>query len=99
MATDSATEIVDVYERKIWIESGLAGNRYVMIQHGVPDSEPFCYCTFHYNYGYTSNAEISQQAENMALSLGAHLPVELRTITLEDELRRLGFNNDASDAL
>ena len=47
-----------------------------MVQHDT--CEPFTYCTFNYNYMYTSNAGTLDAALQMALSLGAIEPVEHR---------------------
>lgn len=71
-------EIVHVYETKVWVEVDMMGSKHVMIQHQAPGCEPFCYCSFHYNYAYTDNANIRREAERMALAIGATEPVEFR---------------------
>jgi len=73
-----ALEVAKVYERKIWVEGDFMGAKHVMIQHDDGKSDPFCYCTFNYDYGYTDNSMIRQQAENMAISIGAKEPIEHR---------------------
>lgn len=71
-------KIEKIFEKKIWIESDIAGACHVMVQHNDGVSEPFCYCSFHYSYAYTSNASVKHEAEQMALRLGAKEPVEYR---------------------
>lgn len=39
-----------------------------MIQH--EGMEPFCYCSFHYDYAYTSNSTIHNQAVRMMENFG-----------------------------
>lgn len=68
-----------VFERKVWVEEDIMGDRHVMIQHQNGESGPFCYCSFYYDYAYTSNSTIREAAERMALSLGAEAPVEYKT--------------------
>ena len=72
-------KVVRVYERKVWVEGDMMGDKHVMVQHQAPGCEPFCYCSFHYDYAYTDNASIRNAAERMALALGATEPVEFRT--------------------
>lgn len=64
-------EIIKIYEKGIWVENDIAGNRHIMIQHKDGNHEPFCYCTLYYDYAYTSNSNIKIQAEEMARKLGA----------------------------
>ena len=45
--------------------------------------EPFCYCSFKYNYAYTSNAKILQDALDMAVNLGAKEPVRQESMPFE----------------
>lgn len=71
--------VVEVYEKKVWVEGDMMGDKHVMVQHQAPGCEPFCYCSFHYDYGYTDNASIRDAAKRMALALGATEPVEFRT--------------------
>ena len=71
--------VVEVYEKKVWVEGDFSGSKHVMMQHQAPGCEPFCYCSFHYDYGYTDNASIRRASERMALDLGATEPVEFRT--------------------
>jgi hypothetical protein len=61
--------IVEILPTKIWIESGMWGERAVMMQH--EGDEPFEYAVFNYNYRYTSNAGTHRAAEELARSLGA----------------------------
>ena len=71
-------KVVKVYERKVWVEGDMMGDKHVMVQHQAPGCEPFCYCSFHYDYAYTDNASIRRAAERIALELGAVEPVEFR---------------------
>jgi len=80
-----AVEIVKVFDRKIWIESDFFGRKHVMIQHNDGESLPFCYCTFNYDYAYTSNGDIKRKAEDMAESLGAVQPIEYKSRPLDLE--------------
>ncbi len=84
---------VEILPTHIWIESGLAGNQYVMVRHGDERNDSFCYCTLYYDYRYTDNGRIKQQAVNIAISLGAAGPVEFRHCSLEEELQRLGHES------
>ena len=76
-------EVVKVYKRKVWIEDDFTGNKHVMIQHQDGKSEPFCYCTFNYDYAHTSNSVIRQEALRMAKRLGAEEPVECKLRPIE----------------
>jgi hypothetical protein len=88
-------KIEHIYGRKVWIESDMMGARHVMVQHDAPDAEPFCYCSFHYDYAYTSNAGTLSDATRMAVALGATEPVEERHRELEFELE---FDRDVIDS-
>lgn len=68
--------VAKILETTIWIESGFAGDRYVVVQH--EGMEPFTYATFHYRYGYTDNAGTLHEATRLALQLGATEPVQIR---------------------
>jgi len=68
---------VTVLQASIWIENGLFGERAVMVQHEGCD--PFEYAVFNYAYGYTDNASTLRAATNLALSLGATEPIEMRS--------------------
>jgi hypothetical protein len=73
--------VITVFNNKIWIDVDMIGSRHVMIQHEGKDGNedpPFQYCSFNYDYRYTSNATIAAQAEKFAISLGAESPVECR---------------------
>lgn len=74
---------------RIWIESGLTGERVVVVQH--EGYEPFNYATFPYDHRYTSNAGTRDAARSLALALGAVEPIEERQRELHvptaDELR------------
>lgn len=71
----SKAEILKVHDRKIWIESDIFGGKHIMIQHDDGESQPFCYCSFNYDYAHTSNATIRREAERMAERLGATHPI------------------------
>ncbi len=71
-------EVVMVYGRRVWVESDFFGSKHVMLQSEAPGAEPFCYCSFHYGYGYTDNNSVHDEAIRMAVSLGATEPVEFR---------------------
>ena len=73
MKIEQAT-IVEILPTKIWIESDMFGARHVMMQH--QGCEPFTYCSFGYNYAYTSNVGTHEAAVSMAKSLGAVEPIE-----------------------
>ena len=73
-----ALEIVKVYDTKVWVESDMLGSKHVMLQSECPESKPFCYCSFHYGYGYTDNQSVHEAARHMAISLGATEPFEWR---------------------
>ncbi len=75
--------IEEVYDTDIWIESDMAGGKHVMIQHDVESEKPFCYCSFKYNYAYTSNARILKDALDMAIKLGAKEPVRQESMPFE----------------
>jgi hypothetical protein len=69
-------QVTNIRDKKVWIEDDFSGDKYVMIKHDIDGFEPFCYCTFHYDYAYTSNSSIKARAEMMARSLGADEPIE-----------------------
>ena len=77
----AVVEIVRIYKTHVWIESDMIGARHVMLQHETCD--PFTYCTFNYQYGYTDNSGTMHAATQMALGLGAKEPVEHRSRTLQ----------------
>lgn len=79
MESIQTVEIKEIFEQKVWIESDFMGSKHVMIQHQDGESRPFCYCSFHYNYAYTSNSGVREQAEKMAIQLGAGEPVEYKS--------------------
>lgn len=76
-------EIIKIYEREIWIEEDFTGSKHVMIQHQDGKSEPFCYCTFNYDYAHTNNTTIGRESLQMARRLGAKEPVEFRLRPIE----------------
>lgn len=80
-------QINHVYERKIWIESDVTGSCHVMIQHQDGQSEPFCYCSFNYDYAYTCSSSVKHQAEAIAIQLGAKMPVETKSVSLGGAFR------------
>ena len=87
--TIPVVEVVKVFPTRIWIESGMMGERVVVLQH--EGCEPFDYAVFGYDYRYTSNATTWEAAHSLALALGAKEPVEQRHRELKfptaDELR------------
>lgn len=68
--------IVEILPTRIWVESSVWGSRSVMLQH--EGCEAFAYCTFNYDYRYTSNAGTWAEAHDMARRLGAEEPIEHR---------------------
>ena len=68
--------VVEILPTRIWIESGIMGERVVVLQH--QGCEPFDYAVFGYDYRYTSNMGTWEAAHRIALSLGASEPVEQR---------------------
>lgn len=68
--------LVEILPTRIWIESGMMGERVVVLQH--EGCEPFDYATFGYDYRYTSNGGTWNAAHSLALQLGATEPVEHR---------------------
>jgi hypothetical protein len=69
--------LVEIISTRIWIESGITGERVVVLQHEGHD--PFDYATFGYNYRYTSNGGTWDAANSLAISLGATEPIEQRS--------------------
>ena len=82
--------IVKVMPTKIWIESGILGERVVVLQH--EGCEPFDYAVFGYDHRYTSNAGTLAAAEALARKLGATEPIERKHRELKfptaDDLRK-----------
>lgn len=74
--------MVAISPTKIWIENGLFGERTVMVQHEGCD--PFPYAVFGYDYRYTDNATTWRRAHDLAVSLGATQPVEVRAAALPE---------------
>ena len=68
--------LVEILPTRIWIESGVLGERVVVLQHD--GCEPFDYATFRYDYRYTSNGGTWGAAHSLALQLGATEPLEHR---------------------
>lgn len=68
--------IEKIFPTKIWIESGIMGERVVVLQH--EGCEPFDYAVFGYDYRYTNNSGTFNSAHKLAISLGAIEPVEQR---------------------
>jgi len=67
-------KIVSYIPTKVWIESGMGGERYVMRQYeGYPAFE---YARFGYDYSHTSNSGTMADATRLALALGATEPIE-----------------------
>jgi hypothetical protein len=80
MNIEKAT-IVEILPTKIWIENDLFGGRHVMMQH--QGCHEFQYCSFGYDYAYTSNAGTHSAAIEMAKALGATEPIEQKTRDLK----------------
>lgn len=89
MTDNSTVKIEEVYEKEIWVESDIMGAKHVMVKHSHSTHSAFCYCTFNYHYGYTSNAQIAQQAIDMAVSLGAKEPVVMKSRTLDETINNM----------
>lgn len=68
--------VVEILPTRIWVESGMMGERVVVMQH--EGCEPFDYATFGYDYRYTSNGGTWDAAHRLAVALGATEPVEHR---------------------
>lgn len=81
-----AAQIVKIYGQDVWIEEDIFGSCHVMIKHEVEDAEPFCYCSYNYDYRYNSVSGVKELANNMAINLGAKEPVKkiLRTFELKN---------------
>ncbi|URI08794.1 hypothetical protein MW290_24770 [Aquincola tertiaricarbonis] len=71
----SAT-VVHVFPMRVWVEADLLGAKHVVCQH--EGESPFTYATFNYDWRYTSNAGVLDQAMKVARSLGAQDPIEVR---------------------
>lgn len=71
-----AVQLVKIYEQLIWIEEDIFGSCHVMVKHDVENAEPFCYCSFNYDYRYNSVSGVKNLANEMAIRLGAKEPVE-----------------------
>lgn len=69
--------IVKILPTKIWIESGVCGEKAVMVQH--EGCEPFEYAIFNYDHRYTSNSGTWDAATMLACELGAKEPIERRS--------------------
>lgn len=82
--------VLKIFPTRIWIESGMMGERVVVLQH--EGCEPFDYATFCYDYRYTSNSGTLEAAKRLALQLGATEPVEMRQrylpVPTAEELRK-----------
>lgn len=79
---------VTLLKPAIWIESGMAGDRHIMVQYG--DDAPFEYAALFYRYGYTDNATIHRAATEIAVSIGASEPVEERQRQIELAAQTVG---------
>tara|TARA_B100002049_G_scaffold237323_1_gene228057 strand:+ start:10675 stop:11049 length:375 start_codon:yes stop_codon:yes gene_type:complete len=98
MSNKNAVKIEKFYEMEIWVESDILGAKHVMVEHTHPTQSAFCYCTFNYHHGYTSNAEIARRAIDMAVSLGAKEPVDIKSRTLDETLSNM-LEADEKDSL
>ena len=82
---------VTILPTQIWIESGIFGERYVVMQH--QGMEPFDYAVFNYNYAYTSNSGTSHAATALALQLGAVEPIVQKSRGYNFDLKETDFSN------
>ena len=73
--------VVRYLPAKIWVESGVMGERVVVVQH--EGCEAFDYAVFNYDYRYTSNSGTWEAAHRLAVALGAAEPVETRQRSFE----------------
>lgn len=73
--------LAEVMPTKIWIESGMFGERSVMMQ--IEKCDAFEYAIFGHDYRYTNNALTLAEAEALARQLGATEPIEHRTRKFE----------------
>ena len=69
--------VVKIPPLKVWIESGMFGEKFVMLQH--EGCELFEYAAFNCHYLYTTNDGTRAAAECLARSLGATDPIEHKT--------------------
>lgn len=60
--------IVEILPTAYWVESDFFGGKHIMIQHD--GMNPFCYCSFYYDYAYTSNSIIHAMAVKMMENFG-----------------------------
>ena len=60
--------IVEILPTAYWVESDFMGSKHIMVQH--EGMEPFCYCSFYYNYAYTSNAQMHREAVEAMAKFG-----------------------------
>ena len=61
-------EIVKVYPTAYWVEKDMMGSAHIMIQH--EGMHPFTYCSFNYDYAYTSNAGVHTEIVAMMKRFG-----------------------------
>ena len=61
-------EIVKIYPTKYWVERGMFGDAYIMMQH--EDMHAFQYASFGYDYAYTSNAGVHSEVVSMMKRFG-----------------------------
>jgi len=61
-------KIVEILPTQYWVESDFVGSKHIMIQH--EGMEPFCYCSFYYDYAYTSNSQMHREAVQMMERFG-----------------------------
>lgn len=76
-----AVKVIHIAPTSVWIENDSFGGRHVMMQH--EGCEAFTYCSFNYDYAYTSNAGTLAAATETALKLGAVEPVQMRQRKIE----------------
>ena len=68
MSNVKTVEIVKIYDTRIWVESDFWGSKHIMISH--EGDNPFEYASFHYDYAYTSNAQMHTEVVNMMKRFG-----------------------------
>lgn len=61
-------EVVKIYPTKYWVERDFFGSSHIMMQH--EGYHVFCYASFNYDYGYTSNAGVHTEIVHMMKRFG-----------------------------
>lgn len=68
MSDIKTVEIVKIYPTKYWVERDFIGASHIMVQH--EGMHAFQYCSFNYDYAYTSNAGVHAECVNMMKRFG-----------------------------